>query len=144
MPLTDEQLLDKLRENRPAFAALLGAEFQSLDSAAGEARINFMATKELCNPMGGVQGGFVSAMLDYAMTMAGFAGAREFVGIPTLEMKTSFLEPVRPGPHRGLGRVVRMGRTIMFLEGWLHDGEDKLVATATATAMVIPPEKKPG
>jgi uncharacterized protein (TIGR00369 family) len=57
---------------------------------------------------------------------------------PTLELKVSFLRPARPGPLRGIGRVLRWGKTIAFTEGELYDPEGLLIAKATATALPTP------
>lgn len=137
MPLTADELLQRLRQNRPPFADLLGADIVALDTEAGTARMTFNGKPELCNPMGVVQGGFVAAMLDYVMTMAAFAAANQRVEMPTLEMKINFLGPVFPGTHRGEGVVTRKGRSIMFLEGRLYNGKDQLVVTASSTAKPI-------
>lgn len=53
-------------------------------------------------------------------------------------MKTSFLRPAMPGRLRGVGRVVKWGRTICFTEGELYDAENRLVAKASGTAMPTP------
>jgi uncharacterized protein (TIGR00369 family) len=57
---------------------------------------------------------------------------------PTAEMKTSFFRPAMPGRLRGVGRVVRWGKTIAFTEGELYDGDGRLVAKATGTAVPTP------
>jgi uncharacterized protein (TIGR00369 family) len=57
---------------------------------------------------------------------------------PTAEMKTSFLRPAMPGALRGVGRVVKWGRTIAFTEGELYDAEGRLLAKATGTAVPTP------
>ena len=57
---------------------------------------------------------------------------------PTLEMKTSFLRPGLPGKLRGVGRVIKWGRTIAFTEGELYDAEGRLLAKASGTAVPTP------
>jgi uncharacterized protein (TIGR00369 family) len=57
---------------------------------------------------------------------------------PTLEMKTTFLRPGLPGPMRGVGRVLKWGRTFAFTEGELYDGEGRLLAKASGTAVPTP------
>jgi uncharacterized protein (TIGR00369 family) len=53
-------------------------------------------------------------------------------------MKTSFLRPAMPGALRGVGRVVKWGRTVCFMEGELHDAEGRLLAKSTGTAIPTP------
>ena len=57
---------------------------------------------------------------------------------PTAEMKTSFFRPAMPGVLKGVGRVVRWGRTLAFTEGEIYDAEGRLLAKATGTAVPTP------
>jgi uncharacterized protein (TIGR00369 family) len=57
---------------------------------------------------------------------------------PTLEMKTSFLRPGLPGQLKGIGRVIKWGRTVAFTEGEIYDAEGRLLAKATGTAVPTP------
>jgi uncharacterized protein (TIGR00369 family) len=104
-----------------------------------EVEVGFTAKAELlCNPMGQIQGGFVCAMLDECMSVAGMITSGMTHVVPTLEMKTSFLRPALPGSLRGVGRVVKWGRTVCFMEGELYDAEERLLAKATGTAIPTP------
>ena len=58
---------------------------------------------------------------------------------PTLELKVNFIRPAYAGPLFAEGRVVRRTRRVVFLEGTLTDEAANVVATATATALVIQP-----
>ena len=128
-------IADGLAEMPPA-AALLGWKALSLEP--GHVRVRYIARPEFANPQGAVQGGFLAAMLDDAMGPALFTtlGAEDFA--PTIEMKVSFLRPARPGPLIAEGRVVHQTRSLAFLEGTLATEEGDLVATATATARIMP------
>ena len=115
---------------------LLGSKVLELDRAEGRAVVEFAARPEFCNPMGRLQGGFIAAMLDEAMSIAGVAKGGFRYYLPTLEMKTSFIKPAKPGRLIAEGRVQRLTRAIAFLEGRLTDPDEALIATATATAML--------
>ena len=119
----------------------LGWTLETVDDAAQTIRVRFEARPEFTNPTGTIQGGFLAAMLDDTMgPIAALAlGGGGFA--QTLEMKTSFLRPARPGPLHGEGRVVHRGRDILFLEARLLAPDGAVVATATATARVIPFER---
>jgi acyl-coenzyme A thioesterase PaaI-like protein len=54
-----------------------------------------------------------------------------------------FLRPVRPARVFGRGRVVHRVADLAHLEATLHDGDDEIIATATATARVTP-SARPG
>ena len=120
----------------PAAAATLGWELRAIDPDAGTIEVGFEAGRAFANPIGNVQGGFLSAMLDDTLGPALVAtlGPDQFA--VTLELKVSFLRPVRPGPLVGQGRVVHRGGTVAFLEGHL-ESDGQVVATATATARIV-------
>jgi uncharacterized protein (TIGR00369 family) len=101
-------------------------------------KLELEGRNEFLNPVGSIQGGILAAMLDDTLGPAAAAllGGEAFA--QTLELKTSFLRPARPGKLYGDGRVVHRGRDIVFLEGSLSTAEGTVVATATATARVIP------
>jgi uncharacterized protein (TIGR00369 family) len=121
----------------PPSARLLGWRFVRLDDA-GVLHCAFEATEAFLNPTGFVQGGIVAAMLDEAMGPVVAATTRQPLLAQTLELKTSFLRGAYPGTILGEGRVLHRGREIAFLEGRLLDPEQNLIATASATARVVP------
>ncbi len=51
----------------PPAAKLLGWKLISLDAAAGEIEVGFEGKPEFANPIGNIQGGILSAMLDDTM-----------------------------------------------------------------------------
>lgn len=99
-------------------------------------RVQFEGRPEFCNPAGNIQGGMQAAMLDETLSpaLASRLGAGEFPA--TLELKVSFIAPARVGVLVGEARVLSRGRAICFLEATLSDAEGRLVAMATATAML--------
>lgn len=139
--LTDEALLARFQAAKtlPPSARALGFSLVAVNQAERRVEIAFEARADLlANPMGQVQGGFVCAMLDECMSVAGLVASGMTHVAPTLEMKTSFLRPVMPGPLRGVGRVVKWGRTVCFMEGELRDLEGTLLAASTGTALPTP------
>jgi uncharacterized protein (TIGR00369 family) len=138
-PITGLDVLRAVTEGlveTPPAAALLGWKALSLEP--GHIRVRYTARPEFGNPQGAIQGGFLAAMLDDAMGPALFTilAAEDFA--PTIEMKVNFVRPARPGPLIAEGRVVHQTRSIAFLEGTLATEDGELVATASATACIIP------
>jgi len=117
---------------------LLGRRLEALDPVRGFARVAFEAVEDFCNPMGVVQGGFQMAMLDEAMTDALLARTDWKFYPPTLEIKTSFFEPCRPGRVHAEGQVLKLGKSIAFVEGRLFEPGGALAALATCTVMLRP------
>lgn len=139
--LTDEAILARFRasKNAPTGSKTLGFELLAVRQADREVEVGFTARADLlCNPMGQIQGGYVCAMLDECMSVAGMVTSGMTHVVPTLEMKTSFLRPAMPGTLRGIGRVVKWGRTVCFTEGELYDSEGRLLAKASGTAIPTP------
>ncbi|MBI1406627.1 MAG: hotdog fold thioesterase [Caulobacter sp.] len=139
--VSDEALLQRFLSSKaqPSGSQTLGFRMLSLSQADKRVEVAFEARADLlCNPMGQIQGGFVSAMLDECMSVAGVVASGMTCVMPTLEMKTSFFRPAMPGALRGVGKLVRWGKTIAFLEGELFDDQQRLLAKATATAMPTP------
>jgi len=137
---TDAELLDRFHrsKSRPASSETLGFHVLRVDQAAGEVEVEFLGRPEFCNPMGHVQGGFLAAMLDECSAVAGIVASGMTSAFPSLEMKISFLHPVKPGRIRGVGRVVKQGRTVCFLEGDLYGEDGKLAARGSVTSLPMP------
>jgi uncharacterized protein (TIGR00369 family) len=122
----------------PPAAATLGFEFIDADVEAGTIEVAFTATEAFTNPAGNVLGAFQAAMLFDTVGPALLATLAPDQFQSTLQLNVSFLRPVRPGRLIGKGRVLHRDGDLALLEASLLDGDAAVVATATATARVIP------
>ncbi|MDO8902236.1 MAG: PaaI family thioesterase [Phenylobacterium sp.] len=139
--LTDEAILARFlrTKNQPTGSQTLGFQMVAVNQAQKMVEVAFDAKAELLlNPMKQIQGGYLCAMLDEAMSVACMVASGMTHVAPTLEMKTSFLRPAMPGQIKGIGRVLKWGRSIAFTEGELFDPEGRLLAKATGTALPTP------
>lgn len=135
---TEPEALDwagRLFEELPV-AKLLGAHPLACDPRRGQMKVEFKARREFCNLMGAIQGGMLTAMLDLSMAFAVLCTFDDGYVVPSLELKTSFLAPARPGAIIGEGMLLRKGRTIAFMQGQLTDTHGSLLATASATGQI--------
>ena len=140
-PATDDDILQRFlrTKNQPTGSQTLGFRLVRVSQEQMEVEVAFDARAELlANPMKQIQGGYLCAMLDECMSVACMVASKMTAVAPTAEMKTSFFRPAMPGRLRGVGRVVRWGKTIAFTEGELYDGDGRLVAKATGTAVPTP------
>ncbi len=140
-PPTDEAILERFlrTKNQPTGSQTLGFRMVAVSQAEKSVEVEFEAKAELLlNPMKQIQGGYLCAMLDEAMSVACMVASGMTAVAPTLEMKTSFFRPGQPGKIRGIGKVVRWGRQVAFTEGELYDPEGRLLAKATGTAIPTP------
>lgn len=119
-------------EPRPACAGLTPFDVLEADFEAGTVMLRFEPQPAFGNHFGHIQGGFGVAMIDVCVSLAAFAKLR--LWLPTLEIKCSFLAPAAIGVCLGQGRVLRAGRSVVFLEAtlWGPGGQVALHATATA------------
>jgi len=98
----------------------------------------FDASDDFTNPSGNVLGGSLAAMLYDTVGPALLATLRPDQFQSTTELTVRFLRPARPGPLRAVGRVEHRDGDLAFLEAVLIDPDGKVIATAIATARVIP------
>jgi uncharacterized protein (TIGR00369 family) len=127
----------------PPAAATLGFEFIDADAEAGTIEVAFAATGAFTNPAGNVLGGFLAAMLFDTVGPALLATLEPDQFQSTQQLNVSFLRPVRPGRLVGKGRIVHRDGGLVFLGASLLDGDAAVIATATATARVIPLSRAP-
>jgi len=108
---------------------------------AGMARVRYAPRPEFAHSRGTVvQGGIVTAWLDNAIAYA--IDARDpSVNIASLELKVSFLERVEVAPCEAEARVLRWGRSVVFVEADLYADDGRLLARASSTGKLI---RKPG
>jgi uncharacterized protein (TIGR00369 family) len=126
----------------PPYSKLLGS--RPLDAEPGHVRMEFEASEQMLNPAGSVQGGFLTAMLDETMGPAAISMLEPGFAVPTLELKVNFLRPARPGRLVVDARVVHLGKSVVFMESSLVSDDGSLIATATATARIVPFKKSEG
>jgi uncharacterized protein (TIGR00369 family) len=139
--VSDREALDRRwREmlstgDMPGATRFLGFEFIDFDSHDGWCEAAFHPNEHTLNPAGKVQGGFISAMLDEVMSIAGSLVQPVYSMVPTLQMTTNFLRPVPAARLIARGEVVRSGRTTVHTRGMLYDTGRKLLAEASAACV---------
>jgi uncharacterized protein (TIGR00369 family) len=123
-------------------SAHLGLELLAANAEAGIVEMAFNASDRLCNKWGGIQGGNVAAMLDDAMAFAIGLNLDWGQISPTLELKVSMMAPARPGRIYGVGKVIRRGRSVGFVEGALYDADGNILASGSSTANFVTLKKR--
>ncbi|MBI1340294.1 hotdog fold thioesterase [bacterium] len=134
--ISDAQMLARFQSSkkRPPCSDTLGMRLIEVDQAAMRIRLEFDASASFANPTGAIQGGFLAAMMDEAMSTACIIASNVTMTAPTLEIKTSFLRPAFPGPLVCDARVLKFGKSTAFMEAELLDPQGRMVAKASATA----------
>lgn len=110
--------------------------------SVGEGTVEFrcLPDESAYNPIGLVHGGLVCTLLDSVAGCAVHTTLPSGVGYTSLEIKVSFLRPVRHGQGElaAVGRVTKPGRRAAFAEGEVRDGDGRLIATASSTCLIFP------
>lgn len=121
----------------PPSAAMLGWRLVAMDAEAGTAEIGFEGKPEFRNPAGYLQGGIMAAMMDDAMgpLLVVHTGGKFYPS--TIDLHTHYLRPVPIGPVSVKARVVKLGRTVAFLEAELFGPDGELAARSTASAALV-------
>jgi len=126
-------------DTSPLLAAL-GASI--LHAESGRITLRFEPGRIFLQGANAVQGGAVSAMLDFAMAAAIMSKLDDAAGFATASLTVSFLAPVRPGPLRAEGEVDRIGRRNGFARATLRaESGDAILATASSVLTLIVPDK---
>ena len=123
------------RQNAMRF---IGTELTQVRPGAVEIEMPY--SEELTQQHGFLHAGIISAALDSACGYAAYSLMPENAGVLTIEFKVNLLAPGRGERFLFRGEVTKPGRTIMVSDGRafaFQDGEAVLVATMTATLMVI-------
>jgi uncharacterized protein (TIGR00369 family) len=123
----------------PPVARLLGLEIERISE--GLVTFAFDPAEFHYNPLGTVHGGILTTVLDSAMGCAVHSKLRAGLTYTTLELKVSFLRPVRvtTGRVRGEGKVVHLGGRVATAEAHLVDRDGELYAHATSTCLISAP-----
>jgi uncharacterized protein (TIGR00369 family) len=105
--------------------------FELILFEGGRSEIVFDARPEHLNSFGVTHGGACMTLLDVAMAVAARSVDKE-MGVVTIEMKTSFMQPAR-GKLSGKGHLMHRTASMAFTEGTIFDGEGRACAHATGT-----------
>ncbi len=90
----------------------------------------------LRNSRGHVHGGAIMSVLDFTLSAAGRAHDPLGVGLATIDMTTSFIDPgVTDLTFEA--RCLRRGKSIAFCEGEARDTQGKLIAKASGSFKLI-------
>ncbi len=87
-------------------------------------------TPDLKNGFGTAHGGLLMTLLDACMAGAASSTLDAGHSVITIDMQVNFLTPGH-GKLTGEGKVLRGGRSIIVVEGWIRDEKDELVAKGT-------------
>jgi len=121
-------------------AATLGMGLESVEP--GKVVFTIEPAEFHYNPIGSVHGGVYATILDSATGCAVHSMLPAGVGYTSLDLTVKFLRAMttRTGLARCTGTVTHLGGRTALAEARLTDADDRLLATATSSILVIRPQ----
>ena len=133
---------ERARVNDVPVGRLIG--FETKEIADGRATVILAAGPQHANPMGTLHGGILCDIADAAMGIAFASTLAPEESFTTVELKINFFRPIWQAQLRAEGTVVQRGRTIGYVECDVTDEDNRLVAKAASTCMVLRGDKSAG
>lgn len=139
----DPQFESRVRASfaRQAFMRTLGVVLERV--APGQVELSLTANRELTQQHGFIHAGVVTSVMDSAAGYAALSLMDPGTAVLSVEFKVQLLAPARGSSFRGVGRVIRAGRTLTFVSGEFRAlprdslREDEVVALLTGTMMTV-------
>ncbi|MES3013079.1 MAG: PaaI family thioesterase [Pseudomonadota bacterium] len=97
----------------------------------GESEVRYTAAPEHLNTFAVTHGGALMTLLDVTAAAAARSVQKD-MGVVTIEMKTSFMQPAR-GPLVARGRLIHRTATMAFTEATVCDAQGRTCSHATGT-----------
>lgn len=113
---------------------LMGIEVQP--GEPGQATLFLNVSERMHNPMGFVHGGVISLLADAAMGIAFGRTLADQEAFATVEMKVSYMRPVKDARLTAEARLVQRGLRIGFVECEIRDHRSRRIAQASCTCTV--------
>jgi uncharacterized protein (TIGR00369 family) len=132
-----KNMIEKINQHGPKLLAMMGGRLVDFDTDKHACTFEFNISTDFCHSIDIVQGGFITAMLDAAMSHAVFICDQEIKNVSSLEIKATYLEPTRAGKLRVEGWVIKQSYKTAFMEGRVYNENNELTATASSVAKLI-------
>jgi uncharacterized protein (TIGR00369 family) len=127
---------------RAPISQLVGLEVEP--GELGEAVVRLPVGPRMHNPMGAVHGGVIALLADAAMGIAFGRTLVDASSFATIEMKVSYLRPVKESLLTATAKLVGRGLRVGFVECVITDARSKEIARASCTCTVNSLEQSAG
>jgi uncharacterized protein (TIGR00369 family) len=121
----------------PPIAKLMGFSIEEV----GEGRVVFgcVPDESHYNPIGLVHGGLVCTLADTVIGCAVHSLLAPGVGYTSIDLNISYVRPVYANGEKLLatGVVTKIGRRVAFASAEIVDGNNKIVATASGSVLIM-------
>ena len=127
---------------RMPIADLIGFEISEVSTA--RAVTTLQTGPQHANPMGTLHGGVLCDISDAAMGISLATTLEADQSFTTMELKINFFRPVWTSKLTAEARVIQRGKTTAYVECTVTDENNKLVAKASSTCMILHGERAHG
>ncbi len=137
--MTGLEFLDAMRRDELTHPPICKTIPMRIDHVE-EGRIVFhvSASDDHINSMGGIHGGFAATVLDTVTGCAVHTLLGANIGYATIDLNIKMIRPIPKGEELiADGRIINMSKSLGISEGSIKNREGKLLATGTATCMVL-------
>lgn len=133
------RVIDERLENLPVTTNPLAIALAMRIVAAsdGNVRLAYQVDAPFTQGNGFVQGGIISAMLDFGMVFAAFSKVSAESSVTTVSQTTNYFRPVKAGELFVEAELEKAGRTLINARAVLRDAAGVLLASASAPIAVI-------
>jgi uncharacterized protein (TIGR00369 family) len=120
----------ELRFDHSPFMRFLGLTLVRSEPGVVEVQLPFREEFMRQDGSDWYHGGVISALADIVGDYAVITETG--VGVPTIDLRVDYLRPARRGDLMGIGRTVRVGKTVSVADVEIRDGSGALVAIGRA------------
>ncbi len=104
----------------------------------GKSKLEIEIQQKHMQPFGVAHGGVFASLIDATGFWSVFSRLDSSVGMTTIDLKLNYIAPVMEGIVFGLGRCIKLGKSIGIGEGRVEDENGRLLAHGTTTVIVQP------
>ncbi|CTQ51816.1 putative domain 1 [Roseibium album] len=125
----------------PAPPIMVHSNIRMKEFTEGRAVFTGMPAKEFLNPLGTIHGGWISTLIDTALSCAVHTALKPGEFYTTTSLTVNMVRPLLPGSGEVTceGRLVHRGSRLATSEGELRDGNGKMIAHGTVSCMILVP-----
>ena len=128
---------EHMRE-QPLFQGMGFSKILEFSKENQSIKIEYIAESRHCHSGNIVQGGYVTGWIDSAMAHSVMIPTDFEFSPLTLELKITFLKSANPGIVIAAAKVIKLGKSIAFVEGTLTNESGDLIAKGTSTNKLVP------
>jgi uncharacterized protein (TIGR00369 family) len=128
----------QLMREQPLFQGMGFSKIIEFSKEESSIKIEYIAEHRHCHSGNIVQGGYVTGWIDSAMAHSVMIPTNFEFSPLTLELKITFFKSANPGPVIAEAKVIKLGKSIAFVEGSLFSEKGILIAKGTSTNKLVP------